>query len=212
MYRIGQGLGEIRKIFIYCLLIFIIIGLISTFYFNDKEELVAEIISSFLEEKADIFIEDGPSLGLDGNFEENSFEISVKGLFLNNLKASVISNLLGIIPFIFLPALVLIVNAGLIGTVFAMGGMGIGLSNPELLIGGILPHGIFEIPALLISISMGLYLSSQVSKKLLRRDHQPIFKLLTRQLFITLFIVVPLLLLAAFIEARITPMILFKLL
>lgn len=209
MKRIGQGLGEIRRIFVFALLAFIIIGLISTFYFRDKEEVVGQIVGSFLEEKSDIFLDEGPVFGPEGAPEQNLLRISARGLFVNNLRASIVSNLLGIIPFIFLPAFILIVNAGIIGTVFAMGGE---LSGLKLLIGGILPHGIFEIPALLISISMGLFLCSQVSKKLLRREHKPIFELIKRQVLISLLVVAPLLLVAALIESRITPLILMRLL
>lgn len=209
MKRIGQGLGEIRRIFVFALLAFIIIGLISTIYFRDKEEVVGQIVGSFLEEKSDIFLDEGPVFGPEGAPEQNPLRISARGLFVNNLRASIVSNLLGIIPFIFLPAFILIVNAGIIGTVFAMGGE---LSGLKLLIGGILPHSIFEIPALLISISMGLFLCSQVSKKLLRKEHKPIFELIKRQVLISLLVVAPLLLVAALIESRITPLILMRLL
>ena len=80
----------------------------------------------------------------DAGVVSESGSISVPALFWNNLRAMVLSVLYGFIPFIYLPALSLGVNALLLG-LFAAYFLNNGISMLAYL-GGILPHGIFELP------------------------------------------------------------------
>lgn len=82
----------------------------------------------------------------DAGVVSESGSISVPALLWNNLRAMVLSVLYGFIPFIYLPALSLGVNALLLG-LFAAYFLNNGISILAYL-GGILPHGIFELPAL----------------------------------------------------------------
>ncbi len=69
---------------------------------------------------------------------------------------------------------------------------------------GILPHGIFEIPAMLFSAAIGLRIGATAVKKLFRKKES-----LTRELAegikFTVLCTIPVLALAAFIEAYATP-------
>ena len=78
----------------------------------------------------------------DAGVVSESGSISVPALLWNNLRAMVLSVLYGFIPFIYLPALSLGVNALLLG-LFAAYFLNNGISMLAYL-GGILPHGIFE--------------------------------------------------------------------
>lgn len=73
------------------------------------------------------------------------------------------------------------------------------------LMAGILPHGIFEIPALMLSVALGMNLCLQTSKRIFKRESSSPLSLT----FLTTFksfalLVLPLLVLASFIEAYVT--------
>ncbi len=94
------------------------------------------------------------------------------------------------------------------------------LVGPGFLCAGILPHGIIEFAAFFYALSLGLLLCFQRSRRILKKkqmqetvfgrqvvissEHDLTLRRLTR---IFLLIVTPLVLLAAFIEAFITPLI-----
>lgn len=138
----------------------------------------------------------------DAGVVSESGSISVPALFWNNLRAMVLSVLYGFIPFIYLPALSLGVNA-LLG-LFAAYFLNNGISMLAYL-GGILPHGIFELPALVISLACGIYLCSRINqyvRKNTRGIMAPTLKNIVRVLALT---VLPLLAVAAAVEAYVTP-------
>ena len=124
-------------------------------------------------------------------------------LFLANFWASSVTLIYGMIPFLFLPLWPLILNAVLIGVV-AAASLRLGFP-PAALAASLLPHGVFELPALLLSGAMGLLLCRSIVRRILRRP-EPLrfFQLVHELLRVTVLIVVPLLALAAVIEAYIT--------
>lgn len=88
--------------------------------------------------------------------EDGSF--SVLALLGSNVRAMVLSALYGFIPFLYLPALSLGLNAAIIGMLAAM------MQGQWLLFAaGILPHGIFELPALVLSLAAGLCLCQNIN-------------------------------------------------
>ena len=136
-----------------------------------------------------------------GLFDEGG--ISFFTLLLNNLYAAGISILIGCIPFFFLTILPLFSNAvvlGAMGALYQTTGIGIGA-----FLMGILPHGILELPALLVSFALGLYLCGTLSYKIcLQRERS--FRLALKEVGRAyLLIVVPLLLAAAVTETYVTP-------
>src|SRR5699024_1728968 len=91
----------------------------------------------------------------------------------NNIRASALMAILGIIPFLFLPAIILGYNAVIIGIACAFSmAMGTGVS---FLVLALLPHGIFEIPALILSAALGIYLCKELVKKLVGRSRRASF-------------------------------------
>lgn len=139
----------------------------------------------------------------DAGVVSESGSISVPVLLWNNLRAMVLSVLYGFIPFIYLPALSLGVNALLLG-LFAAYFLNNGISILAYLV-GILPHGIFELPALVISLACGIYLCSRINqyvRKNTRGIMAPTLKNIVRVLALT---VLPLLAVAAAVEAYVTP-------
>lgn len=131
--------------------------------------------------------------------------LSAIALFSNNLRATVFIMAYGLIPFIPLPALALGVNAMVIG-VLASWCLTEGYSMLGFL-ASILPHGLLEFPALILAFAMGLFVCGQVTRRLFRKDESALhiwdcLVLMSRML---LWVLIPLLAVAAFIEAYITP-------
>ena len=80
--------------------------------------------------------------------------VDVLALFGNNVRATVFSIAYGFIPFIYLPALSIGINSLLLG-LFA----GVYVNNGISLLAyfaGIVPHGVFELPALILALSSGI--------------------------------------------------------
>lgn len=131
--------------------------------------------------------------------DDGSF--SALALFGNNLRAMVMTVLYGFIPFLYLPALSLGLNAAIIGMLAAlMDGQWL------LLLAGLVPHGIFEVPALLLSLAAGLCLCRNINRYIRYNEKGMMKPLLLDLLRVVGLLVVPLLALAAVMEAYVTPL------
>ena len=130
--------------------------------------------------------------------DDGSF--SALALFGNNLRAMVLSTLYGFIPFLYLPALSMGVNAILLGMVASS------VSGQWLLLAaGILPHGIFELPALCLSLAAGLCLCQNINRYIRKNEKGFMKPLLLNILRVTGLVVIPLLVFAAIMESYVTP-------
>lgn len=128
-------------------------------------------------------------------------------LICNNLIASGYSMVLGIVPFLFLPVWTLALNGAVLGF---LGGFTqtVGMSF-GVYMAGILPHGVFELPAFVISASLGMYLCAAVVQSLLRmKGARPFGETAMDILRSFLLTVLPLVLIAGLVEAYITPVLL----
>ena len=151
-------------------------------------EIPAAILTYFNEVVADSGI-----VRDDGSF-------SALALFGNNLRAMVLSTLYGFIPFLYLPALSMSVNAILLGMVASsVNGQWL------LLAAGILPHGIFELPALCLSLAAGLCLCQNINRYIRKNEKGFMKPLLLNILRVTGLVVIPLLVVAAIMESYVTP-------
>ena len=138
--------------------------------------------------------------------EETDSAVQLFSLLIsNNVRASISTVFYGYLPFLFFPALTLGSNAM---TLTVMGILYVqdGLLTPAAFFAGILPHGIFEIPALIIACAIGLCNCRFITRMVLKKPQQPEPRVqlitLSRLYFTTVF---PLLLIAAAVEAFITP-------
>ena len=139
-------------------------------------------------------------LGLTADVPQSQLMLT---LFFNNITAALLSMLYGIIPFLPLSALALGTNALMLGAfaaIYQQQGLGLGV---YLL--GILPHGIFELTALVLSCALGLLICRTGSERILKKSDVPFFRRTLDCIRVFLSFAVPLLLLAALIEAYITP-------
>jgi len=157
--------------------------------FPDVEAKVIDFILNVYAE-ADIYTDDG--------------SLSAGALFAANLNACSLSILYGVMPFAQYPALVLGINSMIIG-VMASHYITQGLSL-TLYLAALIPHGVFEIPALIIGIGCGLFLCRTITDHMLgKKDILPFSSSFLRIAQAFLFLVVPLLGLAAVAETYLPP-------
>ncbi|MFV1948868.1 MAG: stage II sporulation protein M [Anaerolineales bacterium] len=138
---------------------------------------------------------------------------SVEGIgqiFWQNLRAMGLASLMGIFSFGVLGIIVLILPFSIIGYFAAVAGQ-TGLEPWKFLAGFVIPHGIVEIPAIILTgaliIRLGLTLVSP------NKEHsigEAWVRSLAEWARMVLFVIIPLLLAAAFLEVFITPVVALK--
>ena len=139
------------------------------------------------------------------DFAEIRDSISAPFLFLNNTRAVALIFLAGLFSFSVLGVLLYMVNIGLIGGVFAVLQL-LGIQPWPVFVAGVIPHGIFEIPALVIGSAVALYVgASLVTPQTGKSMGEIILELLADWMKIFVGVVMPMLAIAALIEAYITP-------
>lgn len=151
--------------------LFFIVGFVSPIFFRER---IAEFI-----------------LGLKDIFADKNLTETILLIFLNNLKASFFAIIFGI-GFGIIPFAIAVMNGYILGFISreAVNLEGIGI------LWRLLPHGIFELPAVLISVGIGLKLGITLIKQKnnLKKETKNALKFF-------LFVVVPLLFVAAIIES-----------
>lgn len=130
--------------------------------------------------------------------------MSVFALLMNNWRAMLLSAAYGLIPFLFLPVISLISNGALLGIMagaYQMSGMPL-----AALAAGVLPHGMFELPALVLSIACGVRLCRNMCWLASGgRKMVPFMELAEELLRVLVLAVAPLTVAAAFVECYVTP-------
>jgi uncharacterized membrane protein SpoIIM required for sporulation/ABC-type transport system involved in multi-copper enzyme maturation permease subunit len=148
--------------------------------------------------------EDLPSVGFLPKF-------NTAGIFLNNVRAIALAAILGVFSFGALALILLMIPLALVGF-FAVEVSLLGY-NPWLFVAAfLLPHGIIEMPAAIIGTAFALRIGAALVSPPKGLDAgQGFLLVLANFCKIFLFLVVPLLLGAAFIEANVTPQIVLAL-
>jgi uncharacterized membrane protein SpoIIM required for sporulation/ABC-type transport system involved in multi-copper enzyme maturation permease subunit len=143
------------------------------------------------------------SSGMGVPFTNN--ELSFPIIWGHNLRAIVVLLLLGLFSFGVLGALVYLLNMGIIGVVLALVAA-MGGSVIKVGVYGILPHGIFEIPALIIASAGILYIGIiLVTPRPQRTLGEVLIEAIADWTKIAVGLVLPLLTIAAIIETWFTP-------
>jgi len=138
--------------------------------------------------------------------------VSFSLIWGHNLRAIAIILLLGLFSFGVLGVLIFLLNTSVIGIVLALEGA-MGISPLKLAVFGILPHGIFEIPALILSSAAVLYIGIALVTP---RSHLTLGEVLIDAIAdwakIGVGLVLPLLTIAAVLETWVTPVLLHSML
>jgi uncharacterized membrane protein SpoIIM required for sporulation len=131
-------------------------------------------------------------------------------IFLHNLRVVLLATLIGLFTYGVVGILVIMLPFVVIG--FFLGTVsGVGVAPLDLLAGFIIPHGIFEIPAILLAgaaiLRMGGHLASSSDGK---KISEGVLSTLADWAKIVIGLIIPLLIIAAVIEALVTPEIALK--
>ncbi|MBK8618177.1 MAG: stage II sporulation protein M [Anaerolineales bacterium] len=168
---------------------------------------VSEVIAKASPENLEKIAAGARELPSLSNIQEN---INAPFLFLNNTRAVTVIFFAGLFSFSVLGILLYMLNIGLIGGVFAvLQLLSVQMPNIQpgpIFLAGVAPHGIFELPALMIGSAVVLYMGvSIVTPQIGKSMGEVILELLADWTKIFLGVVVPLLAIAALIEAYVTP-------
>lgn len=138
-------------------------------------------------------------------------DLSAPFIFVHNVRAAGAIFLAGIFSFSVLGMLAYLANIGVIGGVLGMFKLA-GMPTGPLFLAGILPHGIFEIPALIIASAAVLRIGvAMVTPQTGKSMGEVILDLLAGWARVFVGLVIPLLAVAALIEAYVTPLLLLAL-
>lgn len=177
-YNLSWNYIKESKDFIYLIIgVFIVFSLVG--FFIPAPDFISEQIFKFIHN----LIERTQGMSM---LELISF------IFLNNLQSSFFGVILGVFFGIF-PVIAAIINGYLLGFV----GLVVVKSEGFSTLFRLLPHGIFELPAIFISLGLGLRFGMFIFQK---EKEESFRKYLLNSLRVFLFVVFPLLIIAAIIE------------
>ena len=122
-------------------------------------------------------------------------------IFLNNAIKTLLVIALGVL-FGVATIVFLVVNGAALGIVFYLSVQARGWWSSLLVI---VPHGVLELPAVLLGASIGLLLGRHSVNRLLGKAQTSFGKELARALAFFIVVIIPLLVVAALVEAFVTP-------
>ena len=132
--------------------------------------------------------------------------VSLQPVLFNNLRAVLLSGLIGIFTFGVIPTVVPLVNSALVAFFVTRAAAAGGHSPLALLAAGILPHGIFEVTGVWLASTLALRLGASIIGRQPRLTLGDGWLLaLADYLKVLLFVAIPLLVIAAIVEANVTP-------
>jgi stage II sporulation protein M len=139
-------------------------------------------------------------VGFVKNFRGLSKLELAAAIFLNNTLKTVLAILLGSL-FGIIPAVFLLGNGIALGVIFSLSAQTRGLWLSLL---SIVPHGLLELPAVFLGTSIGLMVGSRVMKQFFRPPETTIGSELVQGLRFFITVILPLLFIAALVEAFLT--------
>ena len=203
-YQLQIG-GTLRKLKTPLLLLALITVFGSVASYRLTSAVIPAEFGDFTEEEIDeVMGEFQMAAGLPASETDISFWF----IFSHNVQAILVMHFFGILSFGILGELAFAVNIGVLGALFAVLDS-FGLPTLTLFFAGILPHGIFEIPAIIFAGAGILYFGAVlVTPNPTKTMGEVFIHVLADWMKIGMGIILPLLLLAALIETYITPQIL----
>ena len=192
---------RIVGLFALCLALYCVIVIGSRVYVNSTG-IADEVMEGISETLSNMEIEETD--------EDGDTYISMPKLAIQNIRAGMIGLFAGLVPFILFPVIILAENAFILGAILVPSDY-LGVSAMQIFLFGILPHGIMEIPAMVICYACGVRICITVTSFILKRKDWFETKYEISHAIITaVFIAVPLFLGAAYVESYITPDLLYR--
>ena len=128
----------------------------------------------------------------------NNFQL-ILFIFKNNLLVSLMAVFLGVI-FCFVPVIIAASNGYVVGFVVKTMIEKLGAVDGTLSLWRILPHGIFELPAVIISLGLGIRLGVLAFESFNKGSFKTLKGSLKKMLIVVVYVILPLLIIAAIIE------------
>lgn len=181
-----------KKILLICAAGFLLSAVIGVVVGLLFPQVVIDTVNSFSQTVAESGIENP-----DGSY-------SALGFIAHNWSAMLTSACYGFIPFLFLPVISIFSNGFLMGIMAALYIM----TKTSLVVyfAGLFPHGVFELPAMILSDACGIYLCLSLVKLICRSFfREPFVDVLSNSLRVMLLLVAPATIIAGFLEAYVTP-------
>lgn len=190
---------NLKRLFFIYLMLFVTLVVFNVVLFQNNPE----VTNAYYEEIKAVFDQKNMA-------DSSGFDLYLL-IFVNNVRAGGITILTGFIPFLFIPIFSFLSNVmilGVVGAVFQVNGIGL-----LPFFAGILPHGVLEIPGLVLGTILGIHICQKLTKVVLRRGAPGEFKqAVFGALRIFLLWMVPLFAIASAIETFLTPLLLNALL
>lgn len=183
---------DFRKAVLLCTVGLFLTGLCGYFFGTASPETVETVINAMMDsiEQSGVIVEDDT--------------ISTFSLLSHNWTAMLLDIVYGLLPFVFLPVSSLLVNGFILGITGAMSQLYD--QTLSFWLAAILPHGIFELTALVLSVACGAYVCYHVTRRVLARPNcASMTAVFCDVLRVLVFLIAPLTIAAAFIEAYLTP-------
>jgi len=156
------------------------------------------------------FDETMSALKLAAGMPDEEMDITFGFIFSHNIRAVVVMLIFGLLSFGILGMFAYAVNVGVIGGLMAAL-QAYGLPAGTMFLAGILPHGIFEIPALMLAGTGVLYFGAvMVTPNPSKTMGEVFIHALADWFKIGVGVILPLLFIAALVEVYITPIILLQ--
>lgn len=188
---------HLLKYFLFSLFIFIAINTLVYFLVIVSPESIADIKRGVID-----------SFGGEEKIKEaiGTKTNSLFYIFKNNMTLSFILLFVGLIPFYIGSLLVFFPNTIMLGVVFGISKIETGSAFTDVWT-MLAPHGITELLSIFLTVSLSLFLSHLITKKITSRKRDTILlkKPLLDSIKVFLFLAVPLMLLSITIEAFLTP-------
>jgi uncharacterized membrane protein SpoIIM required for sporulation/ABC-type transport system involved in multi-copper enzyme maturation permease subunit len=132
-------------------------------------------------------------------------QLTVSFLFFHNLQSTLLIAFFGMFSFGVLGVILYLLNTSIIGGLIGFVKL-MGYAPAPLILAGIVPHGIFEIPALLISCAAVLHLGlALITPQAGRTIGEVLLEAIADWARVVLGLVIPLLFIAAMVESQFTP-------
>lgn len=151
------------------------------------------IIDTLIKNSPEAFLSDG--------------RLSIFGLFTANLFATVVLLVMGLVPFLYLGFLGSVVNGGMLGFLLKLAPLQ-KMTVLELLVKGVLPHGVPEFLAFSLAIARSAALCRGISRKISKKNPFALGEFFKSTLIFYLQRIIPLLLVGAVVEAKVVPLLL----
>ncbi len=128
----------------------------------------------------------------------NSLDL-ISFIFVNNLSVGIAAVLFGIF-FCLIPIIIAASNGYVLGYVSKLIIGKLGLSAGIISLWRLLPHGIFELPAIFIGLGIGMKLGASLIQSLNKNSFKIFSENFLMAIKIIIYVIIPLLVIAAFIE------------